>query len=76
MGGDDDRLHGGNALFENFTLNDGEFFVRALHSEIAARDHDGVGGGDNAEDILNGGLVFDLGNDADLLGVVLGKEIA
>jgi hypothetical protein len=51
-------------------LNDREFLVRALHSEVSTSDHDGVCGGDDTEDIFDGELVFDLSDNFDILGFV------
>ena len=70
MGGDDDRLHGGDALFDDSALDDGKFLVGAFDAEIASSDHDGVGGRDDAEDIFDGELVFDLSDNFDVLGLV------
>ena len=72
--GDDDGLHGGDALFDDATLNDGELLVRAFHAQISTGDHDGICDGDDAEDIFDGELVFDLGDNFDLWGVVLVEE--
>ena len=71
VSGDDDGLHRADALFHNFALNDGEFLVRALHSEVSTGDHDGVCSGDDAEDIFDGQLVFDLSDNFHVLGFVL-----
>ncbi len=71
MSGDDDGLHGGDALFDDATLNDGELLVRAFHAQISTGDHDGICDGDDAEDIFDGELVFDLGDNFDILGFVL-----
>ena len=76
MGGDDDGFHRGDALLDDSPLNNGEFLVGAFDAEIAASDHDGIGGGDDAEDIFDGELVFDLGDDFHLGAAVLVEEIA
>ena len=70
MGGDDDRLHRGDALFDDSALDDGKFLVGAFDAEIASGHHDGVGSGDDAEDVFDGELVFDLSDDFDVLGFV------
>ena len=70
MGGDDDRLHRGDALFDDSALDDGKFLVRAFDAEIASGHHDGIGSGDDAEDVFDGELVFDLSDDFDVLGFV------
>ena len=74
MGGDDDGFHRGDALLDDSPLNNGEFLVGAFDAEIAASDHDGIGGGDDAEDIFDGELVFDLGDNFHLRAAVLVEE--
>lgn len=74
MGGDDDGFHGGDALFDDTALDDGELLVGAFNAEIAAGDHDGVGGRNDAEDIFDGELVFNLGNNFYFRAAVLVEE--
>ena len=76
VGGDDDRFHGGDALFENPALDDGQLLVGAFDAEIPAGDHDGIGGGDDPEDVFDGELVLDLGDDFHIPTVVLVEKIA
>ena len=64
--GDDDRLDRGEAEVDRAALDDGQFLVGHLDAEIAARDHDAVGDGDDLLEILHRELVLDLGDDADV----------
>ena len=75
VGGDDDRFHGGNTLFENPALDNRKLFIGAFDAEVATGNHDGIGGGDDPEDIFDGELVFDLGDDFHIPSIVLIEEI-
>ena len=63
MGGNDDRLADAEAGLDDLALDDGQFFVGNLDSEIAARHHDGVGLGDDFPQIFDGLLVLDFSDD-------------
>jgi hypothetical protein len=75
VGGDDDRFHGGDTLFENPALDDRKLFIGAFDAEVATGDHDGIGGGNDPEDIFDGELIFDLGDDFHIPAIVLIEEI-
>ena len=64
VGGDDDLAPDSCTLTHDGALDHGQFLNVNFDSEIAASDHDGVGGADNRFDVAHGLLVFDLGDDA------------
>ena len=64
VGGDDDRAALGEAGADGAALDHGEFLERALDAEVAAGDHQGVAGGDDTVEVIDGRLVLDLGDDA------------
>ena len=45
----------------------GTVFDRHLDAEIAARDHDPVGGGDDGVEVVERFVLFDLGDDGNAL---------
>jgi hypothetical protein len=57
-------------------LDDGKFLVGAFDAEVAAGDHDGIGCRDDSEDVFDGELVLDLGDDFYIPSIVLIEEIA
>src|SRR6266498_1490439 len=63
VGGDDDRPTDAQTDLHNLALNDGQFLVGNLHAQVAASHHDGIGFGDNFDEILDGLLVLDLADD-------------
>jgi len=75
VGGDDDRFHGGDTLVEDPALDDRELFVGAFDAKVAAGNHDGIGGRDDPEDVFDGKLVLDLGDDFHISPIVLIEEI-
>lgn len=76
VGGDDDGFAEADAVFDDATLDDGQFFVGDFNAEVAAGDHDGVGGGDEFEEVLDGGLVFDFGDDAGVGSAAVAEQLA
>src|SRR5439155_2744894 len=60
---DNDRPAGAQAGFDNLALDDGQLFVGQFDAQIAARDHDRVGLGDDGMQVVDGLLVLDLGDD-------------
>ena len=72
--GHDHRAARAQAAFDNSALDDGQFFHGTLDAEIAAGHHDDVALFDNAADIANGELVFDLGDDPGM-AAVLAKQL-
>ena len=60
---DDDRLADAQADLHDLALDDGQFFVGQFDAEIAARDHDRVGFGDDFTEIFDRLLVLDFGDD-------------
>ncbi len=56
----------GEAKFDDARLHEREDVVIDLDAQVAAGDHDGVGGFDDGLEISQAALVFDLGDDAGL----------
>ena len=50
-------------------LNDRNFFRRHFDAEIAAGDHDSVGGFENFFQMIDGLRLFELGDDGDVAAV-------
>ena len=57
---------------QDLPLDDGHALGRELDAEIAARDHDAVGGGDDALEVLDRVGRLDLGDDGRGLAPVAG----
>ena len=55
-------------------LNDRDFFGRHFDAEVAARDHDSVGGFENFFQMIDGLWLFKLGNDRNV-AVVGGDDL-
>ena len=51
-------------------LNDGNFFGRHFDAEIAAGDHDSVGGFENFFEMIDGLRLFQFGDDGDVAAVL------
>jgi hypothetical protein len=67
-GGDDGLAPGGGAA-DDVLLNDGNFFRRHLDAEIAAGDHDSVGGFENFFEMIDGLRLFEFRDDGDIAAV-------
>ena len=68
LGGHDHRLGAAAGLVDDQLLVDRHVLERALHAEVAARDHDPVEGLDDAVDRLERLRLLDLGDDRDRAG--------
>src|SRR5579864_5194965 len=66
LGGGDDRLAPGGGAADDVLLNDGNFFGSHLNAEIAAGDHDSVGGFENFFQMIDGLGLLELGNHGDI----------
>ena len=75
LGSGDDGLAEGEGTFDDILLDAGQLGEVDLHAQIAAGDHDGVGGSQDAVDVVHALAVLDLGDDADV-GVVLVQQVA
>src|SRR5438876_5779979 len=64
--GDDDRLAVPDAGLDGSALDDRQFFVGTFDTEITTGNHDAVAGIDEVVKVLNGLLVFNLGDDFNL----------
>ena len=64
VGGDDDGLSLGEASIDDAALDQGQDVVVDFDAEVAACDHDRVGGADDELEVAQAALVFDLGDDA------------
>ncbi len=64
MRGDDDGFAVVEAHLHRATLDGGQLLEGALDAEVAARDHERVGGAHDVVEIGDGRLVLDLGDDA------------
>ena len=64
LGRDDDRLDRKAAGADQLLLAAGDFLVRDLDAEVAARDHDGVGQADDVLDLVESRRLFDLRDEA------------
>ena len=65
--GGDDRLAREVGLRDELLLRDGDLLDRHFHAEIAARDHDAVGRGEDLVEVLERVGALDLGDDERLL---------
>src|SRR5690606_9513318 len=63
LGGDDHAGAEFMAAFDDPALEDGKFLEGDFHTEVAAGDHDDIGGMDDGVDIPDGFLVLDFGDD-------------
>ena len=75
LGGSDDGLTEGEGALDDVLLDAGQLGEVDLNAQVAAGDHDGVGSGQDAVDVIDALAVLDLGDDADL-GVVLVQQVA
>lgn len=69
LGGTDDGLALDVALGDHHLLGDEDFRSRDLDSQVTASDHDGIGLFENLVEVVDTLLVFDLGDDLDLLAL-------
>jgi hypothetical protein len=72
-GGDYGLAPGGGAA-DDVLLNDWDFFRRHFYAEIAASDHDSVGGFENFFQVIDGLRLFEFRDDGDV-AVVLGDDL-
>ena len=75
LGSGDDGLAEGEGAVDDALLDAGQLSEVDLDAQVAAGDHDGVGSGQDAVDVIDALAVLDLGDDADL-GVVLVQQVA
>ena len=68
LGGGDDRLPVPVGLPDQLLLNQGHLLERELNAEIAPGHHDAVGGVEDGGQMLEGGVLLDLGNQLDVFG--------
>ena len=73
LGGGDHRSPELVAERDDLLLRDRHFLERQFHAQVAARDHDGVRGADDALDILERGVLLDLCHDEHLLRNLLAQ---
>ena len=64
VGGDDHGLAVGDAGLDSAALDDGKLLEGALDTEIPSGDHHGIGGAHDLIQVVDGGLVFNLRDDA------------
>ena len=67
--GGDDGLAPGRGAANDVLLNDRDFFRRHFDAEIAAGDHDSVGGFENFFQMIDGLRLFELGDDGNVAAV-------
>ncbi len=72
--GGDDRLAPGGGAADHVLLNHRNFFRRHLDAEIAAGDHDSVGGFEDFFQMIDGLRLFELGDDRDI-ALVRGDDL-
>ena len=68
--GDDDGLAAGDGHGDGLALDEREGLVGDLDAEVAAGDHQGVGGLEDRTEVRDGGLVLDLGDDVGVGGML------
>ena len=76
LGGGDDVLACPDGGLDHPLLEDGHLVGGDLHAQIAPGNHDAVGGGDDAVQIVHALPVLDFGDDADGLSAALVEESA
>src|SRR5437588_6534987 len=64
MGCDDQWIALQSARLNQLLLTSWNIFMRNLHAEVAASDHDRIGKSDDVIDVLQGGGFFNLRHDA------------
>ena len=75
LGSRDNGFAKGERAVDDALLDAGQLGEVDLNAQVATGDHDGVGGGQDAVDVVHALAVLDLGDDADV-GVVLVQQVA
>ncbi len=73
--GGDDPLADDAALVDQVLLYGGQLLVGDLHAHVPAADHDALAGLADVLDVVDAGLVLDLGDQADALAAVGVQEL-
>ena len=72
LGGGDHALAEQTAFGDQMLLDGRELLKGDLNAHIAAADHDAVAGLADLLDVVNARLIFDLGDQVDIIDPVLG----
>ena len=70
LGGGDDHFTCLVALGDDHLLGEDHFFNRNFHTHVATSNHDAVGDSQDVVEVVQAFLVFDLGDDLDVLATV------
>ena len=73
--GGDDPLAQKTALGNQPLLDGGQLLKGHLHPQVTPADHDALAGLTDLLDVVDAGLIFDLGDEADVVRLVLAEEV-
>ena len=74
LGRGDDALAEQAALADELLLDARQLLIRHLDAHVAAGDHDAGALGEDVLDVIDAGLIFDLGDDGDVPAAVRAQE--